>query len=70
VPSCAGDCDGNNQVTINELLLMVNISLGSSDISLCPAGDVTGNGGVPDGEITVDELIRAVNNALGTCPAP
>ena len=49
---------------------MVNISLGSSDISLCPAGDVTGNGGVPDGEITVDELIRAVNNALGTCPAP
>jgi len=29
----------------------------------CSAGDANG-----DSQITVDEIIRAVNNALGSCP--
>jgi hypothetical protein len=68
---CAGDCDGSGSVDISELILLVKISLGDADISQCRAGDVTGpTPGVPDGQITVDELIRAVNNALNGCPTP
>jgi hypothetical protein len=48
---------------------MVNIFLGSVDITTCPAGDVAGgNPDGPDGQITIDELIQAVNNALASCP--
>jgi hypothetical protein len=68
--ACAGDCDESGEVEISNLLLMVNIFLGSADIAMCPAGDVTG--GIPDGpdgQITVDELVRAVNNALNGCTA-
>jgi hypothetical protein len=68
--TCAGDCDGDGSVDINELILLVKISLGDADVSQCPAGDVTGpTPGVPDGQITVDELIRAVGNALNGCPS-
>jgi hypothetical protein len=60
---CAGDCHGNTEVTVDELLTMVNVALGSADVSLCPAGDVNHNG-----EITIDEILTAVNNALNGCP--
>ena len=63
--SCVGDCNGNHQVTVDELLTMVNIALGNVDISTCTAGDPHG-----DHEITVDEILAAVNNALHGCPAP
>jgi len=71
--ACAGDCNGDGTVAIGELVVLVNISLGTADISLCPAGDVAGgppDGMGPDGQITVDELIRAVNDALNGCPPP
>ena len=55
--------DGDGQVTIDEILTMVNIALGNADISACTAGDTNG-----DDQITVDELIAAVNNALNGCP--
>jgi hypothetical protein len=65
---CAGDCDGSDAVEINELLLLVNIFLGSEDVTACLAGDVTGGDpDGPDGQITIDELIRAVNRALNGC---
>lgn len=62
--TCVGDCDGSNEVTIDELVQMVNIALGFADLERCQAGDADGNG-----EITIDEIIRAVNVALGvqTC---
>jgi hypothetical protein len=66
---CAGDCNDSGAVEITDLLRMVNIFLGSADIATCPAGDVAGGDpDGPDGQITIDELIRAVNNALGSCP--
>jgi hypothetical protein len=40
----------------------VNIALGSSDVKLCPAGDGDGSG-----EITIDEILAAVNRALSAC---
>jgi hypothetical protein len=43
---------------------MVNIALGNADLSACRAGDVDG-----DSQITVDEILTAVNNALNGCGA-
>jgi hypothetical protein len=54
-----GDCDGDGDVTINELILGVNISLGVLPVTACPAFDTDASGGV-----SIDELIAAVNAAL------
>lgn len=59
---CVGDCDGDGEVMVNELVTMVNIALGNADVSTCLAGDPSGNG-----EITINELVIAVNNALNGC---
>jgi len=61
-PSCAGDCNGDGQVTVDEILTMVNIALGNANISTCLAGDAN-----HDGQITIDEILTAVNNALNGC---
>lgn len=62
-PSCVGDCDGMGDVTVDELLKMVNIALGLTPVSDCAAGDSS-----MDGQITVDEILSAVQNALNGCP--
>jgi hypothetical protein len=59
---CVGDCGGDDAVTVDEVLTMVNIALGNVGIGQCLAGD--GNG---DLQITVDEILTAVNNALSGC---
>jgi hypothetical protein len=61
---CPGDCDGNGAVTIDELITGVNIALGITPLSQCPALDANFNFA-----LTVDELVRAVNNALSGCPS-
>jgi hypothetical protein len=61
---CIGDCDGSGDVTVNELITLVNIALGNAPLSACVAGDADHSG-----EITIDEILRAVNNALGSCPS-
>jgi hypothetical protein len=61
---CVGDCSGNSQVTVDEILTMVNIALGNTPVTTCEAGDAN-----HDGQITVDEILTAVNNALNGCPA-
>ncbi len=60
--SCTGDCDGSGDVTVNELITMVNIALGNTPLSACTAGDADGSG-----DITINEIIAAVNNALNGC---
>jgi hypothetical protein len=47
---------------VDELLVLVNISLGSAPVSACTSADVE-----PDGAITVDEILVAVNRALNGC---
>jgi hypothetical protein len=59
---CAGDCDGNAEVTIDELIRGVNIALGSAALDTCRAFDKNG-----DQAVTIDELILAVNRALNGC---
>ncbi|MGD0947978.1 MAG: DUF4185 domain-containing protein [Candidatus Binatia bacterium] len=62
---CAGDCNHNGQVTVDEILTMVNIALGNTPVTACEAGDAN-----HDGQITVDEILAAVNEALNRCPPP
>ena len=60
--ACVGDCDGDGQVTIGELLTLVNIALGKAPVSAC-------QNGVPGGtEVTVALILQAVNEALSGCP--
>jgi len=59
---CVGDCDGDGEVTVNELIVMVNIALGNTPLTGCVAGDADHSG-----DITIDEILRAVNNALHSC---
>lgn len=61
--ACAGDCNGTGEVTINELLLGVNIALGNMSAAACPA---FGKGG--EVAVTVADLVRAVGAALNGCP--
>ena len=64
--ACVGDCGGDGSVTVDELLTMVNIALGNTPNSACPAGDADSSG-----DISVNEIVAAVNNALNGCaPVP
>jgi hypothetical protein len=60
--ACVGDCDTNGTVAVNELVLGVNIAVGTRAVEDCPAFD-------PDRSSTVlvNELIQGVNNALRGC---
>ena len=59
---CIGDCNGNSEVTVDELIKGANIALGNSTLDACPQFDVNG-----DGSVTINEIITAVNNALRGC---
>lgn len=63
--ACVGDCDGSGDVTVNELIAMVNIALGNAPLSTCLAGDANGSG-----DITVNEIVQAVSSALTGCAPP
>lgn len=61
--ACAGDCNGDGTVTVDEIIRGVNIALGLTAVDDCLAFDADGGGSV-----TVDEIVTAVNNALSGCP--
>jgi hypothetical protein len=60
--SCGGDCNGDGQVTVDEVLTLIDIALGSVAITQCEPGDSN-----RDGHITIDEILTAVENALNGC---
>jgi CSLREA domain-containing protein len=60
---CVGDCNGDGIVTVNEIILMVDIALGYLPASACTAGDAD-----HDGSVTISEIVAAVNSALNGCP--
>jgi hypothetical protein len=62
IPSCVGDCSEDSQVTIDEVLTMVNVALGTLPASACLAGDADGGG-----TISIDEILSGVNHALMGC---
>ncbi len=61
-PVCVGDCDGSNDVVVDEIITAVNIALGLRSPGDCSAADSN-----HDLQVTVDEILGAVNNALNGC---
>src|ERR1041385_6321732 len=60
--SCLGDCNGNEMVTVEELLRGASIALGQALLRGCDSYD--GNG---DLQVTVNELLGAVDRAVEGC---
>ena len=59
---CTGDCNRNHAVEVNELVIGVNIALGTQPIAACQAfAGAAGTVGIP-------QLVRGVKNALEGCP--
>lgn len=62
-PDCAGDCNGDGRVSIDELILGVDISLlGKADPVRCAAMEDDSECGV-----SISELVAAVNSSLSGC---
>lgn len=61
--ACVGDCDDSGTVTVDELVLGVNIALDLLPARRCQPIDCHSTG-----VVTVDCLVQAVNAALSGCP--
>jgi hypothetical protein len=61
--TCLGDCDGDGAVSLDELVVGVNIALGRTPLEFCGAFDVAF-----DGAVTIDDLTLAVNHGIAGCP--
>lgn len=59
------DCDLSGEVTVDEVILGVNIALGTGDVASCREADGDG-----DEQVSVDEVILGVTAALSGVPAP
>src|SRR5262245_49893738 len=55
-----GDCDGDARVAIGELIIAVNIELGTRPLADCMAADADS-----DGQISIADLVTDVRAALG-----
>jgi len=62
--ACVGDCNGDAVVLINELIMGVNVALGTAPVAACTAFDDDDNG-----EVRINELLLGVNRAADGCPA-
>ncbi len=72
--ACLGDCDGDRAVTVDELVVAAGMLLGDLPLNACPefvdhCTSQCGPGPVPPfPRLTVECLVRAVNNAVTGCP--
>jgi hypothetical protein len=63
--ACPGDCNGDGVVTVEEVVTVVNIVLGTLPLAACPAADANG-----DGSVGVGDAILAAQAATVGCPDP
>jgi hypothetical protein len=63
-PRCVGDCNNDGVVTVDEILMLVDFALQKASPSGCPVSNVDENQ-----QITLDEILTAVYNALNGCPS-
>ena len=59
---CVGDCDGDGQIAIAEIVRGVGLALGNT-VAPCADFDPEGDG------VHIADLVRAVNGALDGCVA-
>ena len=59
---CGGDCNGDDRLSVDELIKGVAVALGVQPITACPRFDTSG-----DGAVSIDELTAAVAAALDSC---
>lgn len=61
---CPGDCNRNTIVTVDELIVAVNLALGSDQVSMnsCLSADTD-----LDYSVSVDEILKAVDRSLRGC---
>ena len=59
---CPGDCDEDGTVTLDELVLGLNVTLLRAPLDDCRALDVN-----RDGEVTINELVAAVGASIDDC---
>jgi hypothetical protein len=60
--ACAGDCNGDSTVTLDELVQAINVALGLTAHADCLPLDVD-----HDGIVAINEVIMAVGSALEGC---
>jgi len=60
--ACVGNCYHGPRVTTDDLVLGVQIALGQQPVADCPAFDPDMNG-----EVSIDELVQGVSNAVYGC---
>jgi hypothetical protein len=59
---CAGDCNTDGEVTVDELLTAADIALGTAPLSQCQSLDADG-----DHQVSIDEIVHATIRALNGC---
>jgi hypothetical protein len=62
-PACVGDCNGNGQINIAELVTGVGIALGEAELDTCALLDRD-----ESARVEIGELIATVAAALHGCP--
>jgi len=61
--ACAGDCNGDRVVSVDELVIGTRIALGTARVGRCSSFD-----GNASGTIEITELVEGVSSALDGCP--
>lgn len=59
---CAGDCNGDSEVTVDELLRVASIAIGTAPLGGCIEAEVT-----LDEQVTVEDIGYAIDAALNGC---
>jgi hypothetical protein len=65
LPACAGDCNLDRIVTVDELVVGIEIALGQARFDQCRAVDPNRNF-----RVTIAELMMAVGHSLHGCKQP
>ncbi len=62
ISSCPSDCNGDEEVSIDEVISAVSIGLEIQPLSHCEAADTSQNG-----EVSIDEVLQGVGAGLSSC---